>query len=223
MNVQLDVLTAKRYARITGFFYLIIIVCGIFSEIGVRSQIIVAENAEITLQNIIASQNLFRVGFFSDLLMVISDIAVAALFFILLEPVDKLLSLAAMAFRLIEAAIIGFNLLHYFAPLLLLHDKTGEQAMILLQMHQYGYDLALVFFAVSCFITGYLLIKSKLFTSWLGYGLIASGAVYLLGSFSVFTAPQLAELFEPAYVIPFIAESALAVWLLTKGVKTQTI
>jgi hypothetical protein len=44
------------YARVAGLLYLIIIVFGIFSEVFVRSSLIVAGDATATATNILASE-----------------------------------------------------------------------------------------------------------------------------------------------------------------------
>ena len=149
-------------ARIAGLLYLVIIACGIFSEIYIRARLIVPGNAASTAANILASPMLFRVGFASDSIMLLSDVAIAILFYLLLKHVNKTLAIMAAAFRLAQAAILGGNLLHYHGALLLL-DQGGyidslavghRQALMMffLDLHGHGYDLGLLFFAVSSFI-----------------------------------------------------------------------
>lgn len=112
--------TSHIYARVAGLLYLIIIVSGISSEVFVRSTLIVAGDANATAGNILSSQSLFRIGFVADSIMVLADIAIAIVFYMLLQPVSKTLSLIAAVLRLTQAAVLGFNLLHYYAALLLL-------------------------------------------------------------------------------------------------------
>jgi hypothetical protein len=217
------------YARIAGILYLLIIVFGISSEMFIRSSLIVAGDAAATAANILASKGLFRAGFAADALMVLCDVAIAVLFYILLKPVSKILSLSAAVFRLAQAAILGFNLLNYYAALMLLgapgnasvfgSERLNTLASFYLDMHGHGYDIGLIFFGVSCLILGYLIIRSDYFPAVFGYGIAASGVVYLLGSFSLFLAPSLVSIFEPLYAIPFVAELAFCLWLLIKGVR----
>ena len=53
----------------------------------------------------------------------------------------------------------------------------------------------------------------------IGYGLIAGGLVYLVGSVTRFVAPRYLSTLEPAYAIPLIAELAFCLWLLFHGVR----
>ena len=208
-----------------------IITFGIFSEVFIRSSLIVTGDATATATNILASESLFRVGFAADSFMLLSDVAIAVLFYVLLKPVSKTLALIAAAFRLTQAAILGFNLLNYYAALLLLTGAGYASAfeanqlyalvMLFLDMHSHGYDLGLLFFGLSNLILGYLVIKSDYFPGILGYGLIAAGVVYLTGSFTRFLFPDYLSLITPAYIVPLIAELAFCLWLLVKGVRIR--
>jgi hypothetical protein len=219
------------YARVAGLLYLIIIVFGISSEVFVRSRLIVTGEATTTATNILASEGLFRFGFVADSLMLLSDVAIAVLFYVLLKPVNKTLALIAAAFRLIQAAILGFNLLNYYAALLLLNgavyatafkpDQLHALAMLFLDMHSHGYDLGLVFFGLSNLILGYLVIKSDYFPGILGIGLIAAAVVYLTGSFTLFLFPDHISFIEPIYIVPLVAELSFCLWLLVKGVRVK--
>jgi hypothetical protein len=220
------------YARIAGLLYLIIIVFGIFSEVFVRSSLIVTGNVNTTADNILASETLFRIGFAADSIMLLSDVAIAILFYELLKPVSKTLALIAAAFRLTQAAILGFNLLIYYAALLLLKGvdytagfdsvQLNTLAMFFLNLHSHGYDLGLIFFGISNLVLGYLLVKSHFFPGVLGYGLIAAALVYLVGSFTLFLFPDYASHIEPVYVVPLAAELSFCFWLLLKGVRVAT-
>jgi hypothetical protein len=218
------------YARLAGLFYLIIIAFGISSEVLIRSNLIVEGDANATASNILASQSLFRLGFVADSIMLLADVTIAIIFYVLFKPVSKILSLAAGVFRLMQAAILGMNLLNYYAALLLLtgtgylasfNDKELKaQALLFLDMHSHGYDLGLIFFGISSLILGYLITKSHHFPLVFGYGLIGAALVYLSGSYARFIFPDHASTLEPFYIIPFLAELSFCLWLLIKGVKT---
>lgn len=229
MKLPANNLPSLRYARIAGLLYLSIIVFGVFSEVVVRSRVIVWGDASATASNILASQGLFRMGFVADSMMLLADVAIAVIFYELLKPVSKTLSLAAAAFRLTQAAILGFNLLIYYAAILLLSDavyttifdaaQLHSLAMLFLAMHSHGYDLGLLFFGVSNLILGYLVVKSRGFPVFLGYGLMGAAIVYLAGSYIRFAFPDYVSVFEPAYLVPLFAELSFCLWLLVKGVR----
>ena len=217
------------YARIAGLLYLFIIVCGIYSEVFIRSELIINGDSSATVANIMNSKARFLSAFIADSIMLLSDVAIAVLFYILLKPVHKTLALSATVFRLVQASVLGLNLLYYYATLLLLNgsvysdafesDKINALVMLLLEMHSYGYDLGLVFFAVSSFILGYLVVKADYFPSVLGYGLMAAAGVYFIGSYTRFLFPEYLPLVEPLYMVAFVAELSFCLWLLIRGIR----
>jgi hypothetical protein len=225
----------RKTARIAGLLYLMIIVAGIFAEFAVRSNLIVAGDAAATADNIMASEGLFRLGIAGDLIMIMSDVALALVFYVLLKPVSNVLALMAAFFRLAQAATLGINLLNLFFALQLLGgadylgtlgtDQSNALALMFLDAHATGYRLALVFFGFSILILGYLLVKSDYFPRILGFGmlvaafgyLIDSSASFLLSNYGDYEAVFSVVVFAPA----IIAELSLCLWLLWKGVKVQ--
>lgn len=221
------------YARFTGLLYLIIIVFGLFSEVYVRSSLIVRGDAAATASKILASEWLFRVGFASDLVIFLCDVAVAVLLYMLLRSVSKTGSLISAGFRLTGTAIYGVNLLNYFAALLLLNgaeylkafdsSQLNALALVFLDIHKHGYDLGLVFFGLHCLVLGYLLFKSDYFPRILGILMVLAGIGYVVGSFTLFLFPEFTAVIAPIYIAPLIGELSLCLWLLIKGVNAQNI
>ena len=215
----------KKLARITGIFYLIIIVCGIFSEGFVRMSLVVPGDAAATASNIQNSELLFRVGLVSDLFMVISDVIVAVLFFFLLRPVSEVLSSLAAFLRLGQAAVIGMNSLNHLSPLLFLAVATqgvwsdgqvNDQILLYMSSHKYGYLISQVFFSFNCAVMGYLLLKSPLFPKPLGYGVGLAAIAYFVDAMAHFVAPSIAPNLAIIMIVPVIAEFSLCLWLLFK-------
>lgn len=233
MRVDHNRTSLLHTARIAGILYLTIIVCGIFSEVAVRARLIVPGDAALTAANIRASSVLFRAGFVADTIMLLSDVAIAVLLYALLESASRTLALMAAVFRLAQAVILGASLLYYHGALLLLgnsgyggifaDNQPQALAFLLLDLHGHGYDLGLLFFAISTFILGHLLRKSELFPAVLGYGLQGAAVVYLVGSYIRFLLPELLPLFQPFYVIPLVVELSFCLWLLIKGVKREAL
>jgi hypothetical protein len=72
--------TSPRFkARIAGFFYLLTIVARMFVEIFVRNRLVVSDDAAATATNIMAHEQLFRLGFAADIMAFASYIALTAL------------------------------------------------------------------------------------------------------------------------------------------------
>lgn len=233
MKTQIDLTEIRKIARMAGVLYLIIIISGLFSEMFVRSGIIVHNDFQATANNILEKESLFRVGFISDLIMVMSDVGVALLFYILLKPVNRGLSMLAAFFRLAQATVIGINLLNFFMPLLILGNGEHSQSFsieqlnslssLFLEAHTYGYLISGVFFGFSCIILGFLIFRSPNFPKWLGVLVVSAGASYLIDSSTNFLAPGFATYSEYLVVsIAVVSELSLCLFLLIKGVRTNS-
>ena len=221
----------KKKARIAGFLYLIIIVCAGFSEGYVRSSLIVPDDATATANNIMNWEWLYRVGFVSDLIAFVCDAIVSVLFYVLLKPVSKTLSMIAASLRLLAHPAIGsLNLLNHFVALELLSGaeyltifEPGQLqawALLFLDLHTYGYLIAGVFFGVHCLLLGWLIYKSNLFPGILGILLVIASFGYLIESFGTFLVPSYEEIYTWLVAVTAgIAEVSLCLWLLVKGIK----
>jgi hypothetical protein len=216
------------YARIGGVLYLIIIIAGLFGELFVRGNLIVAGDATATAQKIMASELLFRSGVVGDLIMHVCDVPLILIFYVLLRPVSKDLSLLAAFFNLVQTAILGANKLNLVTVLLLLRGadyKVFEPhqlqalASLSLALHEYGFGIGLIFFGVRCLVVGYLISRSGYFPKSLGVLQVIAGLCYLINSVALLLAPALADRMFPAILLPaFIGELSMGVWLLVKGV-----
>ena len=212
----------RQLARFAGVLYLVIIVCGVGGQ-GLIREPLLAETAAQTVRNLVDAELAFRLSILADLAMVLADVGLGVLLYLLLAPVNRVLSLAAMAFRLAQAAALGLNLVNLHQAVTIATSTSfaaGQRDALvvsLLDAHAAGYDLGLVFFAVNCLLVGLLVARARFLPRALGYGIAVSGVVYLVGSAARFVAPELAAALAPAYVIPLLAETALCGWLLVVG------
>jgi hypothetical protein len=223
----------RKLARIAGLLYLVIIISGIFAQFFVRMGLVVPGDAATTASNIIASEGLFRLGIAADLIMIIADVALALVFYMLFKPVSNALSLLAAFFRLAQATVLGVNLLNLFFTLQFLSgagyldvlspDQQKALSMLFLEAHGTGYAIGLVFFGINLFILGYLVLKSGYMPRILGILLLAAAVGYIIDTFAR-TLLLNYEIYQPIFdLVVFtpavIAELAMALWLLFKGVK----
>ena len=221
-------------ARVAGVLYLIIITCGLFAEIGVRSQLIEPGAPAATAQNIIDSPMLFRAGVAADIVMLIADVAIAVALFRLFKPIDRTLSLLAAAFRMTQTAILGLNLLNMFLAVRIIDDadylrtfadgQVDALALLYIDAHEYGYILGLAFFGASTLVISYLALSSKELPRPLGVLLGMAGAGYLVDTFSFFVIPGYDGSASAIVLAPaLIAEVWFALWLLTKGQRLERL
>lgn len=161
--------------------------------------------------------------------MFVIEVAQAAILYVLFAPVSRPLALVMSFARLAQATILGLNLLNMYTGLQLLIDPAygaglGEAgveslALVFLRAQSFGYELALVFFALHLFTLGYLVYQSGFLPRFLGALLVVSGLGYVANSFTVFLVPDLTDVMATAVIVAaLIGELPLALWLLIKGV-----
>jgi len=225
----------QRTARVAGVLYLVVIVCAGFAEGYVRTGLVVPGDAAATAGNIASSAWLYRVGFASDLVAFLSDVAISVLLYVLLRPVSKTVSLLAAAFRLIaHPAIASVNLLNHFMALLLAGEGAGgtgldaEQvqalATLFIEAHGIGYLIGGAFFGVHLLLLGYLIYRAAYLPQLLGVLLTLAAAGYLVESFGTFLLPRYEAVYVWIVAVPAaVAEVSLALWLVIKGIRTDRL
>jgi hypothetical protein len=216
-------------ARVAGALYLYIFVAGLFAEAYVRGRLVVPGDAAATAGNILANETLFRVGFTGELLHLLCDIGIATILYVLFRPVDRTIAVLAMLARVASAVILAVASIGHLVALRFLSgaeylqafDIAERQALALaaLKLQGDGYSICLLFFAVACAALGWLILKSGLIPRAIGWMLAIAGACYLVNSLARFLAPAVAATLFPVILVPAaVAELALALWLVIKGV-----
>jgi hypothetical protein len=216
-----------RLARVAGALFLPVLVLGPFSLLFVRARLVVPGDAAATADRIAADGWLLRVGSVIELYLALTDVALAALFYVVLSPVNRPLALVASYFRLSWAVVAAVAVLANMAALRILDDagymtaftadESHAQALLLLDLHEDAIAVGFVAFGVHLLIVGYLIARSNLIPRTVGVMLVVAGTGYVVNSLlivGVATAPQ------PLLLLPaFAAELALCLWLLVKGVR----
>jgi hypothetical protein len=224
--------TQQQAARIAGFGYLVIILCGVFSEFAIRSTMIETDDPQATASNVLDAEWLFRLSIGSDLVMLIFDIIVGLALFVLFRSVSEALSLLAFGLRLVHAAVYAGTLLMlilavelFTADYLAAQEGLSSLSLAAINVHGYGYSIGLVFFGVHLLVLGYLVVASGFVPRVLGVLLMIASAGYLVDSFASILLPNYAEyetFFQVAVFAPaFIGELSFALWLLVKGVDVK--
>jgi hypothetical protein len=213
-------------ARITGVVYLLYFLTAIIGEFFLRG-LVVDGDAAATANNILAHESLFRLGLATGLISTAFYVAVTALFYDLFKAVSRSLSLLAAFFSLVGCAILAFASLFQLAPLVVLGgsqylsvfkvEQLRALALMFLELNTQAGNICVVFFGVYCLLIGYLIFRSTFLPRLLGVLMALAGLGWL-----TFLSPPLANHLSPYnLVLGFLAELALMLWLLVRGVNVQ--
>ncbi len=221
----------KKTARMAGFLYLAYFVAFFLADNGVHSTAVGSGDVAATAHNMMASEQLFRIGFVSFLLAAVFFLLSAWALYVLLKPVNKDLALLFLLLNLGGVAVKCTSLLSEFAAMLLLSgaetlqvfqaDQLQALAMLFLNIYQIGFMIANIFFGVWLLPLGYLVFKSGFLPRILGVLLIIDCFAILIWFFQFFLFPGYEAISYLCLAESFIAEAALCLWLLIKGVKDQ--
>src|SRR5258706_2726382 len=176
-------------ARIPGAFYLLTIVTGIFAQGFVSGRLVVDGDAAATAANILAHRGLFQLGYAVYLIEMACQIAMTALFYDLLKPAGRSISLLAAFLGFAGCVIKTFSRVFFIVPLFILgggHSLaafSAEQlqalALLFLKVNDRGAAMALVFFGFYALLTGYLIIRSTFLPRILGVVSVLGGLGWL--------------------------------------------
>jgi hypothetical protein len=220
----------KRTARLAGVFYLLVAVCGIFAQLYARASVYVPGDAAATAHNIAEHSTLFRYGFVADLVTATSFVFVGMTLYLLFKHVNKDVAAALMVFVAIGTGMILVNLSFQFAALLVATDPSyaaalgsggsDALALLLVDMHHYGYLTAGILFGLWLLPLGYLAFTSGLFPRVLGVALMIACLCYLVDTVTGFLLPDIAPAVSTIVVTPAaIAEFWTVGYLLLIGVR----
>lgn len=219
----------KRLARTAGALYLLMAGLGVFAHLFVREGVHVPGDAAATMQNIVANAALFRYGLVADIVMATVFVFLGLALYLLLQHVDQRAAGVMVIFVTVGAGMMLVNLLFHHAALLVATDASYASALgggsdalalLLLDLHHYGYTIAGVFFGLWLLPLGYLALKSGMFPRALGVLLMVASLSWLVDTLMRFSAPDLPEIAHFLITVPTFAEFWLLLYLLIKGVRT---
>ncbi|KAA3644984.1 MAG: DUF4386 domain-containing protein [Chloroflexi bacterium] len=218
--------SSQQTARLAGFLYLLLIPLGYFGVLYVSS-LVAPEDMTLTIENIVASESMYRLSMASALLMNVVSVLLVLALYKLLKSVDKNMAGFMVVLLLPGAGIAMLNELNHFVLLALSNVEAGTvftagQLQYLvglsLDMYEFGSYIAAIFWGLWLFPLGYLIYKSNFVPKILGVLLVIAGVGYVVDSFLLFLAPQLGITITD---FTFIGEITIMLWLLIKGVNVQ--
>ena len=222
-----DALQIKRFARIAGAAYAIIIILGAVFAGGLERRLAESNDLAAAVATIEAHETMIRTAFLAEIAMYALVILLALSLYVVLRHVDDAMAKLALLFRGGEAVLgIAFAVLATALPLQMLqHDvdpHLGELALSLAGLHAMGMNVILVLMGLGGTLFFLLFLRSS-FTAhfWAIWGL----AVYLMMTvvFAIKIVIPIPETVEmTAYAFGGLFELLFGLRLLIQGVTITT-
>src|SRR3982074_2328999 len=222
----------RQLARMAGALYLINIVGGAFALSIVPAMVLVAGNAAATAHNIQTHELLYRSGLVAHVLVTVTNVPLARIFYELFKVVNRRLALRDVSFTLVATAIEAAGLVNQFAPLVLLGSGPYASALPAAQLQALAYmpsalasvdyNIHTVFFGFDILLMAYLVLRSRFLPRAIAILLAIDGVAYLVYSFTAMLAPGFASQLVPWIQLPALfGEGSLCLWLLVAGVNVE--
>lgn len=221
----------RPLARTAGALYLVNIVFGAFA-IGVVPALLIVPGLAATAHNIETHQLLYRLSLAAHVVVTMTNVPMAVIFYDLFKVVSRRVALLDVFFTLVATAIEAAGLYGQFTSLVLLDGKSYAGALPAAQLQALAHlpaDLAPVnysiygaFYGLDILCVAYLVVKSTFLPRFIGVLLAVDGLAYLVSGFTSMLAPGVADHLNPWIALPSpVGEGALCLWLLVAGVNVK--
>jgi len=210
--------------RILAALYLFVIIAGITAQAFIADRLVVGDDASKTAANILANKSLYRLGFTIFMLEMVAQVAVSALSYDLLKPVNRSVARISAIIGLTGCGIKTLARLFYYAPLILLGGASylsaiepaqlEALALAFIKINSQCAAIALIFFGFETFIRGWLVFKSGFLPRFLGVLSMVSG----LGWLTFLWPPLGSQAFMGVALFAIAGVIATTGWLFVRGV-----
>ncbi len=217
----------RRQARLAGLLYFLVALIAPYGLMVVPAKLLVSGNAQATAQRIAANPDVLHLGIATELVHQTIEVFMVLVLYQLFKPVHRMLARQMLVLGLVPIPMVFLNVLGEVAASLFadgpswLHAFDRAQldalALLCLQLHAHGLQLAAVFWGLWLLPLGLLSLRSGFIPRVFGVSVIVAGTGYVLGAMTDLVAPQLqSALAMPAFVME-LGEPAMILWLLPGG------
>jgi hypothetical protein len=215
----------KPLARTTGGIYLAFVVCLFLAD--TLGHIVVGD-VDLAYEALATDPSQFDLAVTFALLSAFLFAVAAWGLYVLLRPVNRELALLLLLLNAIGVAIqvasyipLLYAMLSADASVFVSSFSAAQSEglqRLSFDVQKLSFVTAQLFFATWLFPLGYLVYKSRFLPKFLGVLLILDGVAILIWFFQGILLPDQAALSTPGLALSFVAEVALGLWLLVKGI-----
>ena len=191
-----------QFTRVPGLLWLAVTLTGSFGLIIIRNTILVANDPTATIANVQASETMFRLAITSTLLSQVVAVFFAISLYKVFRDTNKMGALVVTIAMLITAGFAAFNTLLHSGALFLINNGNLLSGFSIEQINSLAYALIRIangpgqgvielFWPVSHFTLGLLLIRSKAAPTILGYLSMVAAAGFLANITNKYLFPSI--------------------------------
>ena len=214
--------------RIAGLWYLLLVAIGPLRLIYIPQKLFVRGDATATAANLVAHEQLFRLGIVTNLVGQIVLVLLTLAFYRLFRAVEPHLAALVVILGGVMPALLGFAtvvadagalLVAKGAPFLSVFDPRQRDAIVLLflRLNDQQITASEILWGAWLFPLAILVYRSGFLPRFLGIWLALNGAAWVAMSLAGFLRPEASDrlylIFQPA----LLGEIALVLWLLVRG------
>lgn len=176
-------------ARLTGLWYLLLAVSGIFGFMVYNPKIFVTNNPQQTLSNLVEFNSIARVRLLFELVIIVSQALAAVWFYKLFSGINKWAATTLGIWGTVNAVIICVSAIAMNSAIEIANSSsisTQEKVGLVLLLSKIisnSWSIGGLFFGLWLLPMGYIVVSSKRMPVVLGWVLIAGGFGYLLQTF----------------------------------------
>jgi hypothetical protein len=222
----------NKSARIAGALYLVYIAAHVFADVFGRDAIIQHEDAATTVQNLVEAGGQFRVGIVADLIASLLFFLAAWALYRLLSSVGRDLALLFLLLNLGGVAVQCASDLFLLAGQSAVTNpdmanafdfqQVNALATFFLRLYEDAFMGAQIFYAIWLFPLGYLIYHSGFIPKIIGAVLMIHCVTWFVTFLHYFLFPTLGGFTVVSYLLGFIAEFGLGLWLLAMGARDRS-
>lgn len=215
----------QKVARWAGGLYLAYVLANVLAS---RVGHIGLSDTSTLSATITGDETMFRLGLVAALGSALLFVLTAWALYTLLRPVNEPLALLLLILNAVGVAVQCASYLPLLGVLAQADSSLGLQALTDAQLNELAllstaashtaFITAQLFFSAWLFPLGWLVLRSGFLPRLLGWLLLLDGVGVLVWFLQVLLAPGYQAISYPSWVVGFIAEVGLGLWLLIKGV-----
>jgi Domain of unknown function (DUF4386) len=224
----------QQAAKVTGLSFLITFAIVVYVNFGINIPLLVPNNATETAKNILANEQLFRIGIVGNLVYCTGLMVLYAALYVILKPINFALSLLGIFWRAVWVLMWLLMTLNSFDTLRLMKGADYLRVFEPEQLYSFGrfhlttgndyYYVGLLFTAMASTLFAYLWFRSCYIPRALAIFGIFSSLFCVACTFIFFIFPNLDQIVNLWWFdMPMaIFDIVLSFWLLFKGLRISS-